>query len=170
MLTFEEIKELVELVAKNRLSGIEVEEADFRLKVDGEAKAVAAPVVAPVAAAAVAPAPAAVAPVAAPVAAAPAPAPAAEAEAAEDAPAIPEDAHILRSPMVGTYYQAPSPESPAFVKVGDSVQKGSTLCIVEAMKLMNEIESEVDGEIIHIYGQNGQPVEYNEPLFAIRTH
>ncbi len=74
----------------------------------------------------------------------------------------------VRSPMVGTFYRRSSPEAPAFVEPGQKVQKGTVLCIVEAMKLMNEIESEVDGEIVEVLVENGQPVEYSEALFRIR--
>ncbi len=79
-----------------------------------------------------------------------------------------EDSHVIKSPIVGTFYEAPSPGTAPFVKVGDSVEAGQVLCIIEAMKLMNEIESDVGGEIMRIFVQNGQPVEYGEPLFAIR--
>jgi acetyl-CoA carboxylase biotin carboxyl carrier protein len=79
-----------------------------------------------------------------------------------------EDVHIIKSPIVGTFYSAPSPSAPPFVNVGDVVQVGQPLCIIEAMKLMNEIESEVAGEIVRIYVENGQPVEYGQSLFAIR--
>jgi acetyl-CoA carboxylase biotin carboxyl carrier protein len=79
-----------------------------------------------------------------------------------------EDLHLVKSPIVGTYYESPSPGSEAFVKVGDHVETGQTLCIVEAMKLMNEIESDASGEVIRIFVENGQPVEYGQPLFGIR--
>jgi len=85
---------------------------------------------------------------------------------AETKPA--EDLHIVKSPIVGTYYESPSPGSEPFVKVGQSVETGQTLCIVEAMKLMNEIESDASGEIVKILVENGQPVEYGQPLFGIR--
>ena len=104
------------------------------------------------------------APVAAPVAAAPAaaaPAPRAEAKVA-DAPGS-----LVTSPFVGTYYRAASPDSPPFTDLGQKVKKGQVLCIVEAMKLMNEIESEVDGTVAEIYVQNGSPVEFSEKLFRI---
>jgi acetyl-CoA carboxylase biotin carboxyl carrier protein len=89
------------------------------------------------------------------------------------APASPEarsteDLHLVKSPIVGTYYGSPSPGSEAFVKVGAYIETGQTLCIVEAMKLMNEIESDVSGEVIRIFAENGQPVEYGQPLFGIR--
>jgi len=79
-----------------------------------------------------------------------------------------EDLHVVKSPIVGTFYNAPSPGAEPFVKVGDHVEVGEVLCIVEAMKLMNEIESDVSGEVMRIFVENGQPVEYGEPLFAIR--
>jgi acetyl-CoA carboxylase biotin carboxyl carrier protein len=79
-----------------------------------------------------------------------------------------EDLHLINSPIVGTFYASPSPGSEAFVKVGSHVDKGQTLCIVEAMKLMNEIESEISGEVLRIFAENGQPVEYGQPLFGIR--
>src|SRR4029077_4589639 len=79
-----------------------------------------------------------------------------------------EDLHLIKSPIVGTFYGAPSPGAEAFVKVGSQVETGQTLCIVEAMKLMNEIESDASGEVIRVYAENGQPVEYGQPLFGIR--
>jgi acetyl-CoA carboxylase biotin carboxyl carrier protein len=79
-----------------------------------------------------------------------------------------EDLYLVNSPIVGTFYASPSPGAEAFVKVGSHVDKGQTLCIVEAMKLMNEIESEISGEVLRIFAENGQPVEYGQPLFGIR--
>jgi len=79
-----------------------------------------------------------------------------------------EDLHLIKSPIVGTFYGAPSPGAENFVKVGAQVETGQTLCIVEAMKLMNEIESDASGEVIRVYVENGQPVEYGQPLFGIR--
>ena len=83
-------------------------------------------------------------------------------------PRVSEDLHLVKSPIVGTYYEAPSPGAEAFVKIGAHVESGQTLCIVEAMKLMNEIESDESGELIRIFVENGQPVEYGQPLFGIR--
>jgi len=85
-----------------------------------------------------------------------------------EAPRGGEDLHLVKSPIVGTFYEAPSPGAEPFVEVGDQVEVGQTLCIVEAMKLMNEIESDVNGEVMRILVENGQPVEYGQPLFAIR--
>src|SRR6185436_17081935 len=106
------------------------------------------------------------APSAAPAAAAPPPA--AEPEPAAAAPAA-AGAHILTSPIVGTFYASPSPDADPYARPGDRVRKGQVLCIVEAMKLMNEIESDTDGVIVEVYPKNAQPVEFGEPLFAIRA-
>ena len=169
MLTFEQIKELIGLVAENRLQGLELERSGFRLKIDGQraqqAVAVAVPAEAGAGSAAAPlvsiPVPAAAAPAAAPAAPAPAPAP---------TPAgPPAGSHVLTSPIVGTFYRAPSPDAPSFAEVGARVKKGQVLCIIEAMKLMNEIESDVDGVIAEVYPQNAQAVEFGEPLFAIKT-
>jgi len=86
----------------------------------------------------------------------------------EDTPQFPPDAVVIRSPIVGTFYRAPSPDSPPYVDIGDVVEKGQTLCIIEAMKIMNEIESEVRGEILDILVENAEPVEYGQPLFLVR--
>jgi acetyl-CoA carboxylase biotin carboxyl carrier protein len=95
----------------------------------------------------------------------PAPAPASPAPAAEARSN--EELHLVKSPIVGTYYESPSPGAEAFIKVGAYVETGQTLCIVEAMKLMNEIESDMSGEVLRIFVENGQPVEYGQPLFGI---
>jgi acetyl-CoA carboxylase biotin carboxyl carrier protein len=87
---------------------------------------------------------------------------------AEPAPAAEKELHKVKSPIVGTFYEAPSPGAPPFVKVGDTVEVGQVLCIVEAMKLLNEIESDVAGEIVKKLAVNGQPIEYGQELFAIR--
>jgi acetyl-CoA carboxylase biotin carboxyl carrier protein len=94
---------------------------------------------------------------------------AAGAPPAPSAPVPEEDLHIVKSPIVGTFYEAPSPGAPPFVKVGDVVEVGQVLCIVEAMKLLNEIESDVAGEIVKKMGSNGQPIEYGQELFSIRA-
>jgi acetyl-CoA carboxylase biotin carboxyl carrier protein len=88
--------------------------------------------------------------------------------AAVPEPAKEESLHMVKSPIVGTYYEAPSPGAPPFVKVGDTVAEGQVLCIVEAMKLLNEIESDAAGEVVKILASNGQPIEYGQDLFAIR--
>ena len=84
------------------------------------------------------------------------------------APAAEEGLHVVKSPIVGTFYRSPDPNSPVFVQVGDRVKQGQTLCIIEAMKLMNDIEAEIAGEVVRIHPENGQPVQYGEPLFSIR--
>jgi acetyl-CoA carboxylase biotin carboxyl carrier protein len=163
LLTFEQIKELIELTADRRLQGLEIERSGFRLKIDGQASAQPVVYAAPVAEAAPSgPPPAA----AAQPAMATAPAAAPPAAAAEKA-GPPANAHILHSPIVGTFYRSPSPDAAPFAEVGARVKKGQVLCIIEAMKLMNEIESDADGVVAEIYPQNAQPVEFGEPLFAI---
>jgi len=167
VLTFEQIKELIELVAQNRLQGIELERSGFRLKIDGQQAQQLLPALslAPAAEAA-APQLAAALPASLP---APAPTAAPAAPAAAAAPAgPPPGTHVLTSPIVGTFYRSPSPDAGPFVEVGSRVKKGQVLCIIEAMKLMNEIESDADGVIAEIYPQNAQAVEFGEPLFAIR--
>jgi acetyl-CoA carboxylase biotin carboxyl carrier protein len=164
VLTFEQIKELIELVATRKLQALEVERSGFRLRIDGQQAAPAA--------AAPPPAPAHEAPSAARPSAAAADeparraAPAAAAAEAEEAE-VPEGSHVLPSPIVGTFYRASAPDADAYVEVGDRVKKGQVLCIVEAMKLMNEIESDADGTVVKIFPENAQPVEFGEPLFAI---
>ena len=105
---------------------------------------------------------------AAPAAPASVAAPAAPSAAAAAAP-VEEQLHIVKSPIVGTFYASPAPGSPAFVSIGDRITQGQVICIVEAMKLMNEIESDAAGEVVKCLVSNGQPVEYGQPLFSIRT-
>jgi len=162
MLTFDQIKELVELVGRYRLSSVEIERAGFKVRITGTEPRESAPVAAAPVAVAM-PAAEIVAPKA--TAAAPSEAPAAPAEAPAPDPSL----HTVTSPIVGTFYAAPNPDAAAFVRVGDRVRKGQVLCIVEAMKLMNEIESDADGVIAEIYPKNAQPVEFGEPLFALRA-
>lgn len=95
-------------------------------------------------------------------------APAAETVPVEPVPA-PENLHVFTAPMVGTYYSSSKPDADTFVQVGSTIREGDTLCIIEAMKIFNQIESDVDGQIVRILVENGQPVEYGEPLFEIRT-
>ena len=96
------------------------------------------------------------------------PAPSSPAAPSIESPRSSEDLHLVKSPIVGTYYESPSPGSEPFVKIGGYVETGQTLCIVEAMRLMNEIESDMSGEVLRIFVENGQPVEYGQPLFGIR--
>ena len=152
MLSFKEIKELIDLVSERGLAGVEIERAGFRLRIEGARPAA---VIAP-AEAIPTPSQATAAPAAA--------ASTAAAEAAREAEGI----HVITSPIVGTFYRAPSPEADAFAEVGERVARGKVLCIIESMKLMNEIESDVEGEIVAVYARNGQPVEYGEKLFGIR--
>ncbi len=166
MLTFEQIKDLIDQVASHRLSGIELERSGFRLKIEGHktfdpAAGGAVHVAPPNAVVETAPRPV---PAAAPVATA---AP----EVSESKPVEPDEVegHVLQSPIVGTFYRAPNPDVPAFVEVGDRVKVGQVLCIVEAMKLMNEIEADVEGTVAKVFVENAQPVEYGEPLFVIQA-
>ncbi|MEZ4846597.1 MAG: acetyl-CoA carboxylase biotin carboxyl carrier protein [Bdellovibrionota bacterium] len=147
------LKEILKIVEKTDFSEVEIVEKDWRLRVgrnSGQAVSIAYPSVSM-------PAPAAVAaPQAAPASGV------APVKAAEE-----PQGKIVTSPFVGTFYRAPGPDSPPFVDVGQKVQKGQTICIVEAMKLMNEIESDFDGKIAEIYVNNGQPVEFGEKLFRV---
>ena len=164
LLTYEQVKELIDLVMAKGVESLEVERAGFKLRIVGKSAA-PAPVIASVQSPPIAPA----AP--APVAVAdPAPE-SASASAAEHEPAEgpAADRHVLKSPIVGTFYVAPSPEAEPFVKVGDRVSRGQVVCIVEAMKLMNEIEADVDGVIAETLADNAQPVEFGQPLFGIDT-
>jgi acetyl-CoA carboxylase biotin carboxyl carrier protein len=163
LLTFEQIKELIELVAKRRLQGLEIERSGFRLKVEGQPQAQPAVQAAP-AEGASAPPP----PIAGGISSIMPADATAIAEAAPQPAAADEGAHVVTSPIVGTFYRAPSPDADPFVEVGGRVKKGQILCIIEAMKLMNEIESDADGVVAQVYPQNAQAVEYGEPLFAIR--
>ncbi len=163
MLTFEQIKELIDLVRERQLQGVEIERSGFRLKIDGrpaETITVVAGGAEPETRTAVSTAPVAVLPAgesAAPVVE--------ESEAAAEAELA--GVHILRSPIVGTFYTSPSPDAEPYVRAGDRVKRGQVLCIVEAMKLMNEIESDEDGVIEKAFPKNAQAVEFGEPLFAI---
>jgi acetyl-CoA carboxylase biotin carboxyl carrier protein len=169
----EQLKELVAFLKENEIAEFDLDRGDMKVRLKF-ASAVVAPAPAaasldmatlarllgsapaPVVAAAAAHLPAAVHGAGAPAA----------------APAVKEEEeklHIVKSPIVGTFYESPSPGSSAFVTTGDRVEKGQVICIVEAMKLMNEIESDASGEIVKRLVTNGQPVEYGQPLFAIRT-
>jgi acetyl-CoA carboxylase biotin carboxyl carrier protein len=156
----EELRELITLLRDNGLAELELENEGFRVRLRRES-AVAesshgshhAP---------------------APVPEAPAPAPAASGPAhpgtqATTAAAQDQDLHIIHSPIVGTFYRSPSPTAEAFVKIGSNVEPDTVVCIIEAMKLMNEIQAEASGEIVKIYVENGQPVEYGQPLFGIQS-
>ncbi len=157
-MTLDEIKELIQLVNESGVAELELERGDVRVRIQRSAPQTIREVIAP---AGVMAAPAVMA---APVAAAgphlsPAPAPAADA-----------NLYTVKSPIVGTFYAASSPEAAPFVKPGDSVSAKSTVCIIESMKLMNEIEAEVAGTIVACLVENGKPVEYGEALFTIRPN
>ncbi|WP_312138306.1 acetyl-CoA carboxylase biotin carboxyl carrier protein [Sphingobacterium sp.] len=152
-----QIQDLIKFVSKSGVNEVSIEEKDFKItiKTNQEPTYVTASVPAVAAAAPVAAAPAAATPVAAaPVAAAP---------AADD-----ESKYItVKSPIIGTFYRSPGPDKGVFVNVGDEIAPGKVLCIVEAMKLFNEIESEVSGKIVKILVNDAQPVEYDQPLFLV---
>ena len=152
-INLEEIKKLIDLIIEKGVSELEIERQGFRVKIARHGGVVAVP---PHAAGETLPHVVVHAP--------PRPSGAGEATAGEAA----EEFYVVRSPMVGTFYSAPAQGADPYVRAGDRVQAGQVLCIIEAMKLMNEIESEAAGEIVKCYVENGQPVEYGEPLFDLR--
>jgi acetyl-CoA carboxylase biotin carboxyl carrier protein len=152
MLSLKEIRELIDLVTERGLAGLEIERAGFRLRIDGPRSNGAD------AAAASSPSYVVTAPAAPRATAAPTPA----------EPVVDANVHVITSPIVGTFYRSASPEADPFAEIGSRISKGKILCIIESMKLMNEIESDVEGEVVAVYPRNGQPVEYGEKLFAIR--
>jgi acetyl-CoA carboxylase biotin carboxyl carrier protein len=162
-----ELKELIDFLIDRNISEFELERGDVKVRVrrgsDAHVSMAAHAVqVLPVAATP------AVVPSVVPAASAATPPPASPAAPEEVQPAAEEALHVVKSPIVGTFYEAPGPGAPPFVKPGDQVRAGQVLCIIEAMKLMNEIESDVAGEVVKRLAANGQPVEYGQPLFAIR--
>lgn len=164
-----ELKELIEFLIEKDISEFELERGDVKVRIKRGAEAVAAPsMVSVMPASMMAPA-MAHAPAAHEHAAPAQAAPSAHSAPAPSAPAVEEELHMVKSPIVGTFYESPAPGAAAFVKPGDQVQAGQTLCIIEAMKLMNEIESDATGEVVKILATNGQPVEYGQPLFSLRT-
>jgi acetyl-CoA carboxylase biotin carboxyl carrier protein len=159
----EELRELISLLLDNGLAELELENTGFRVRLRRDSVAYepqhlsAAPHAAPV--------PAAAAPAAAPAPSGPShPGTQASTAASQD-----QDLHIISSPIVGTFYRSPSPTADPFVKIGSNVENDTVVCIIEAMKLMNEIQAEANGEVVKIYVENGQPVEYGQPLFGIRS-
>ena len=144
------VKKLIELLEESNINEIEIKEGEESVRISRGGSVVAAPVAAP-------------APV---VAAAPAAAPVAAPAAAEAAPAAPVG-HTVNSPMVGTFYRSPAPSAPAFIEVGKTVKAGDVICIVEAMKMMNQIEADKSGVIEAILVEDGQPVEFDQPLVVI---
>jgi acetyl-CoA carboxylase biotin carboxyl carrier protein len=161
-LDLKQIKQLIDLMQRSDLTEFAVEEEGFKIKIARASNSAAAPVVAY----APAPAAAAPAPAAAPAAPSAAPAPAAAPAAA---PAGDESGIVyVKSPMVGTFYKAASPESKPFAEIGTKVTETSVVCIIEAMKIMNEIQSEVKGTIVEVLVENGSPVEYGQKLFKVK--
>jgi len=165
-----ELKELIEFLKENKIGEFDLERGDLKVRIKFAQEGGAADLANLSRLLAAAPA-AVAAPVTLPTMQAPAVQPPPQAAAAAPATES-EDAslHIVKSPIVGTFYESPSPGTPAFVKVGDQVEQGQVLCIIEAMKLMNEIESDATGEIVKRFVQSGQPVEYGQQLFAVRPH
>jgi len=161
-LDLKELKEILQILEEKEITEFELEEEGMKLRIrKGPASSNhAGP-------GAVLPVIASVAPVAAPP---PAPLPAAPRAAGPPPEAAPEEpgVTVVKSPIVGTFYRTPDPNSPPFVSVGDRIRVGQVLCIIEAMKLMNEIEAEVAGEVVKIHLESGQPVQYGEPLFTVR--
>lgn len=165
----QEIQDLIKFVAKSGVSEVEIEDKDFKITIKtpphkrGKQPAEQQVILQ-------APAPVAAAPAAAP-APAPAPAPAAASApaAAPAAEAADDDTKYvaIKSPMIGTFYRKPSPDKPAFVNVGDDVSKDTVVCMIEAMKLFNEIEAEMSGKVVKVLVDDGEPVEYDQPLFLI---
>lgn len=156
------IENLVELVSKSEVDEVSIKEEGYKLKIKKNAQKVVE-----------APQTVHVPQQAAPQPQAPAPAPAQSAPQSEDKPAEETSSNAnhktITSPIVGTYYEAPGPDQDPFVQVGDHVSKGDTVCIVEAMKIMNEIDSELEGKIVKILVDDAQPVEFEQPLFIIET-
>ncbi len=154
---FEDLKQLVEFLKENQVAEFDLDRGDMKIRLKFS-QAVSPAVVHTIGGLPLVAAPAV--PPSASAPAAPATPPAAEPE---------EDVHTVKSPIVGTFYGSPSPGASPFVTPGDHVEKGQVICIIEAMKLMNEIESDVAGEIVRCLVTNGQPIEYGQPLFSIRT-
>lgn len=146
------LKTLIDLVSESNVSELEITEAEGKVRIVKSEGVVHQYVAAPVQAAPVMAAPVAAAPVAA---------------AAAATPAAAVEGHVVKSPMVGTFYRASSPGAKPFVDVGSQVKEGDTICIVEAMKILNEIEADKSGTIVRVLGENGQAVEYGQPLFVI---
>ncbi len=153
-LNMTELRELAELINEHGFTDFEFENENIRVRLS---KMTAAPIMQ------------AVQPYSAPVAAAASQVSIAPSETSvENSAATDESLHTITSPIVGTFYASPSPDKDSYVSLGDKVSENTTVCIVEAMKLMNEIQAEVSGEVVKIYVENGQPVEYGQPLFGIK--
>ncbi|MBI2754523.1 MAG: acetyl-CoA carboxylase biotin carboxyl carrier protein [Betaproteobacteria bacterium] len=150
------LKKLIDLVQESGVAELEITEGEERVKIVKGGGVTLPPAAAPV--------PATTAP--GPTVPAPHPKPAADAPPAAE-PATAQEGHVVKAPMVGTFYRASSPDAKPYVELGQAVKKGETVCIIEAMKLMNEIETDAAGVIKAILAENGQPVEYGQPLFLI---
>ncbi|MCI0419243.1 MAG: acetyl-CoA carboxylase biotin carboxyl carrier protein [Acidobacteria bacterium] len=159
-MNIKEIKELIEVVSQHGITDLEVERSGVKVRIRKEGQPV---VVSSVPANSTYAFPTGYAPAAPPAAASASSSVSAAAPLNEE-----EGLLIVRSPIVGTFYRSPNPEAEPFVKAGDAVEPGRVLCIIEAMKLMNEIEAEVSGEIVKVYVENGEPVEFGQALFGIR--
>ena len=159
---FDEINRILDMVREHELSEFELEREGFKIKIKkGAVVNPSGPFAAPMVQQAAPALPASAGTPPAPLEAVPSPAPPSSDEV---------DFAIVKSPIVGTFFRAAEPGAPPFVDVGTTVKKGQVLCIIEAMKLMNEIDSEYDGDIVKVYVENGQPVQYGERLFAIKPH
>jgi acetyl-CoA carboxylase biotin carboxyl carrier protein len=161
-----EVKELIELVSEKGFAEFEIEHEGFRLHISRfkEPPVIQAAPTPVILSAPLAVAPETIAPVTTPAI----PASPVSVAPAKAEPAPPESLRIINSPIVGTFYRSPSPNSEPFVRVGERVEPETVVCIIEAMKLMNEIQAETSGEIVKIYVENGQPVEFGQPLFGIK--
>jgi acetyl-CoA carboxylase biotin carboxyl carrier protein len=163
MFTFDELCELIRLVSETRVGGFEIERDGVRVRIDGVPAAAQSDMgdgtsLLPLNMAALR------SPTATAAATATAASPSSESDPAEDG------LSFVTSPIVGTFYVAPAPDAASYVKIGDTVHKGQVVCIVEAMKLMNEIEADVSGVVVKVFVDNAQPVEFGQRLFAIRLH
>ena len=155
-MNIKEIQDLIKFVAKSGVSEVEIEQKDFKITIKSEDKKEDRQIYVQAAAPAALPAPVAAPVAAAPVAAAPA------AAASEDSQYL-----TIKSPMIGTFYRSSGPDKDAFVSVGDTIGTGDTVCIIEAMKLFNEIEAEITGKIVKVLVDDATPVEYDQPLFLV---
>ena len=173
-MNLKELKELIELVSEKGFTEFEIERQGFRMRIC-RSKEPAAQLLPSAATPVIAPAPA-LAPRELTATAAhettaetAQPSAPASSEARTDQPPADDDVQVIKSPIVGTFYRSPSPNSEPFVRIGDHVEQDSVVCIIEAMKLMNEIQAEMAGEVVKIFVENGQPVEYGQPLFGVKT-
>ncbi len=153
MINVDQLKQILDLACGHDLSELELEAEGFKLRFRKGAQVVVQPALAPAS------------PAAAPAPAVPAPVPVAAPPAELD---VDVELAIVKSPIVGTFYRAPEPNAPPFVQPGDRVKRGQTLCIIEAMKMMNNIDSEYEGTVVKVFVENEQPVQYGERLFAIK--